>query len=542
MSDRELPARPNLDQYKKQAKDLARDCALSIPEALTRITRHHPRLHHLQPANLQPTHVSLTDAQLVIAREHGFESWPKFAAHIETLHLIRSVASLADPVSTFIEVACVPRHTGHGSGTLEHADLILTRYPQVATASIHTAAILADEPTVRTLLSRDPSAATAKGGPHQWDALTHLCFSRYLRLDKARSAAFVLTAQTLLDAGSSANTGWYEMIDHPNPRPTFESAIYGAAGIAHHPELTRLLLQRGADPNDEETPYHVPEGYDNAVTTILLESGTLNATSLTTMLLRKTDWHDEQGLRLLLQHNADPNLITKFGDNALHHALRRDNALSIIELLLDHAADPSTKNTRDNQSAISQAARRGRADVLHLFAQRNIPQNLDQLDQLIAACAQADHTTIHTLLANHPHLQQQLLIQGGDLLTAFAGNGNAEGLRTLLDLGIPPTALSTQDNPYFEIAKDSTALHIAAWRARPSAVKLLIERGSPINITDSKGRTPLALAIKACVDSYWQSTRTPESIEALLRAGASTTGIEIPTGYDEADTLLRQPR
>ncbi len=47
------------------------------------------------------------------------------------------------------------------------------------------------------------------------------------------------------------------MIDHPNPRPVVEAAIYGAAGIAQHAELTRLLLERGADPNDEETPYHV---------------------------------------------------------------------------------------------------------------------------------------------------------------------------------------------------------------------------------------------------------------------------------------------
>jgi hypothetical protein len=29
---------------------------------------------------------------------------------------------------------------------------------------------------------------------------------------------------------------------------------------------------------------------------------------------------------------------------------------------------------------------------------------------------------------------------------------------------------------YFEIAKDSTALHVAAWRARHGTVKLLIER------------------------------------------------------------------
>lgn len=49
---------------------------------------------------------------------------------------------------------------------------------------------------------------------------------------------------------------------HIGPRPNWESAIHGAAAIARHPELTRLLLEYGADPNDEERPYHVPERFD----------------------------------------------------------------------------------------------------------------------------------------------------------------------------------------------------------------------------------------------------------------------------------------
>ena len=43
--------------------------------------------------------------------------------------------------------------------------------------------------------------------------------------------------------------------------------------------LTRLLLERGADPNDDdETPYHAPETYNNeAAQAVLVESGKLNA-------------------------------------------------------------------------------------------------------------------------------------------------------------------------------------------------------------------------------------------------------------------------
>jgi hypothetical protein len=221
-----------------------------------------------------------------------------------------------DPVAAFIEAACVPRDSWHGSGTLEQAETILSRHPDVAGSNIYTAAIFGDEAALSGFLSADPKNATVKGGPHDWDALTYLCFSRYVRLDKARSEAFVRTARALLDAGAGAKTGWIEMIDHPNPRPVLESALYGAAGVARHPELTRLLLEYGADPNDEETPYHVPESYDNAVMKIVLESGKLDRVSLACMLGRKTDWHDYEGLRMVLECGADPSFITRFGHRA----------------------------------------------------------------------------------------------------------------------------------------------------------------------------------------------------------------------------------
>jgi ankyrin repeat protein len=535
MPERVLPVRPNLEQYKKQAKDLARDCGLGVTGALARLHKHHPRFSEAR----EELRVALTDAQLVIAREHGFESWPKFAAHITTANLERSVASLDDPVAAFIRAACVPRNDSHVSGTLEEAELILARYPHLARASIYIAAIRADETAVRDFLARDAALATSTGGPYGWDALTHLCFSRYLRIDRARSDAFVRTARALLDAGASANTGWHEMIDHPNPRPVLESAIYGAAGIAQHEGLTRLLLEYGADPNDEETPYHAAEGYDHAVLKALLESGKLNSTSMTTLLLRKGDWHDTEGIRLMLEHGADPNAMTCWGSSALHHTLRRDNRLANIALLLDHGGDPLIKNVHNGVSAASIAARRGRGDVLRLLAERGFDPKLEGADRLIAACAMPDDATIDALLAVEPGLAADLAAEGGTLLTEFAGNGNTEGVRRLLDLGVDADALFREGDGYWDLARDSTALHAAAWRGWPATVKLLIERGAPVNARDGKGRTALALAVKACVDSYWKDRRTPESVEALLNAGASVEGTDIPCGYDEVDELLR---
>jgi hypothetical protein len=131
-----------------------------------------------------------------------------------------------------------------------------------------------------------------------------------------------------------------------------------------------------------------------------------------------------------------------------------------------------------------------------------------------------------------------LLAVGGRLLAEFAGTGNTHGVRLLLDLGIG-VASTYEGDPYFGIPENSTALHVAAWKAWPGTVKLLIERGAPVNAMDGNDRTALALAVRACVDSYWMNRRTPESVAALLRGGASTNGISIPCGYDEVDRLLK---
>jgi ankyrin repeat protein len=160
------------------------------------------------------------------------------------------------------------------------------------------------------------------------------------------------------------------------------------------------------------------------------------------------------------------------------------------------------------------------------------------LEGLIAACALGELQTIQSLVALQPELKTQLIREGGKLLAEFAGNGNVEGMRCMLDLGISPGAVFREGDPYWEVAKSSTALHVAAWRARHDAVRELIQRGCPVNALDSRGRSALALAVRACVDSYWKRFRKTDSIAALLQAGASTSGIEIPTGYKEADMLL----
>ena len=535
MPDRTLPDHPSLEQYKKQAKELRRSFAAAQPAALERIRRHHPRLRDAGRDSLRT--LTLADAQVVLAREHGYESWPQFAKHIETLSVIRALEELRDPGNIFIEVACVDRHGWHGSGTLEHAELVRSRYPEVSTATIYGAAVFGDPASVRALLAHDPSLSTAKGGPHGWDALTYLCFSRYLRSDKARSQSFVEAARALLEAGANANTGWTEYIDTP-PRPLHEAALYGAAGLAQDAGLTRLLLEYGADPNDEETPYHVAETYDNTVLQVLLDSGRFTGASLATVAARKCDWHDDKGLNLVLSHGGDPNYRTNRKFTPFQQSIRRDNGLVMIEALLDHGADPLLSNELDGLNAFQMAAWYGRGDILAAFERRGFKIPLEGLDALVAACALADLDGARSRARQNPELLTQLLATGGTLLAHFAGANNDAGVRSLLALGVPPQAIWPQGDNYWDLAPASTALHVAAWRANHEVVNTLIAAGAPVNATDAHGRSALQLAVKACIDSYWKYRRKPDSVAALLAAGARTDGIELPTGYSAIDELL----
>ncbi len=130
-----LPAHANLEQYKKQAKDLLKAYRSADVETIRRVKRNHPRFEKLSEPGFQITKFALADAQLVIAREHGFESWPKFAKRIHELERASTAMSLENPVAEFIGAAI-------WHGTLERAEQILASYPQIAQNSIHVAAIL----------------------------------------------------------------------------------------------------------------------------------------------------------------------------------------------------------------------------------------------------------------------------------------------------------------------------------------------------------------------------------------------------------------
>src|SRR5262249_34978497 len=156
---------------------------------------------------------------------------------------------------------------------------------------------------------------------------------------------------------------------------------------------------------------------------------------------------------------------------ALHHALGRDNRLALFELLLDHGADPALPAPRmEGLSAVDVAARVGRGDVLELFERRGFRVELEGDLAFLSACARGDEQRARALAAADRGLVERVLRSAPDLVTTFAGAGNTAGVRILLDLGAP---------------LPDTALHRAVWRERADIVRLLLERGAPLEARDA---------------------------------------------------------
>jgi ankyrin repeat protein len=413
------------------------------------------------------------------------------------------------PHDTFIEAAV-------WHGPLDEAQEILAAHPDIATQSIHAAAILGDAAAVARYLAQDPANATAKGGPRHWDALTYLCFSKYLRLEPQRTDGFVAAATALLDAGADPNTGFFSPEHRPNAE--WETALYAAAGVAHHPELTKLLLDRGANPNDGEVAYHAPETLDNRALTVLLESKKLTQDTMRMMLSRKMNWHDNGGFRLLLDHGADPNHPGHWGNRPLHDALAHGCPTHYFELLLERGANPSLSDNT-GRSMFAAAARMARVDVLDLFAQRGVTAPVDGDDAFLVACARADEATARRMIAADPDIVGRVQSRDPTLLIEFAGADNPAAVRLLLDLGFD-SAVARRDPPW---TRGLTALHEATGHCRLETVRLLIDRGAPLEAKHERSQMmPADVGLRSITEqSEWTPNRASVSIaRALLDAGA----------------------
>lgn len=304
-----------------------------------------------------------------------------------------------------------------------------------------------------------------------------------------------------LEAGASPDTS-----NGRPPREGYRSALYGAAGIANNPAITRLLLERGADPDDDESLYHSAyHAPDFECTRLLLEHGaTVEGTNALGAML---DTGSVEGVRLLLDHGALPS------DDTLPGAIQRHCALPIILALLDAGADPASAGCHP-VSPLRLAVLTGQPDVEALLRDRGAattrdgtapddttqddttaddttPDDITTADRLIGACMLADREEAIPLLSAEPDLVTALPEQlAGSALVHGAENAGPASLRLMLDLGFP---IDARGAPF-----GGSALHHAAYNGRAALGRLLLDRGADVTALDANWTmTALGWAIVA---------------------------------------------
>ena len=95
-------------------------------------------------------------------------------------------------------------------------------------------------------------------------AVTH----SILILETAFEGPLLNSAKLLLHYGANVNSSWTNAKWPDSPL----SALYGAAGRTHHVGMLKLLLNTGANPDDNESLYHSLESQDSTCTRLLLDA------------------------------------------------------------------------------------------------------------------------------------------------------------------------------------------------------------------------------------------------------------------------------
>jgi ankyrin repeat protein len=504
-----LPARPNLEMQQKRAKDLLRAAWDGDERALE-------RLHGLHPAPPAAETMTLADAQLVIARGYGFESWASMkrkidsltmtpvqqfvaALHAQDVERVRSLlqsyaevrAAINAPISHFdsppvigaaknlalldllLEYGAeINQKTSWWAGgfgilefelTSEQADALIARG---AVVDVFGAAQLGMLDRLKELVARDPSLVHARGG----DGKTALHYAR-----SGDMARYLLEKGAAVDARD---------VDHESTPAQYL--------VRDAPDVVRDLIERGA-------------GIDIFMA-VALRDRALVERCLT----------DDPGA---LDHRIGE------GQFRVRHNGRRaatpeeigDGRGDVYRWVLGHYLTP-----------IDVAAKLQHSDIVELLLERASPTQ-----RLLAACATADRASAEQVIAAHPGIVSRLTPREARVMADRAYWNDTAAVALMVDLGFDPRAIGHDHGD---------ALHWAAFLGNADMVRALLTRDPAIGVRDTNyDATPLGWSLYGAVmGEASKRGNFVEVVRLLLAAGEVAEASMLPTGRDDVDRVLRE--
>ena len=437
------PPELSLEQLHRRAAELQRAHAAGDPDALARAAAHRP-----DPA--KP--LKLAGAQHVIAREHGFASWPRLRAYVE-------------------------RVTTYGE-TLEHAFHEDLAYYEgradglLASAQDGTPSALAPFEAAGAPLT--PAAArdvvARRHGFATWAALRrHVATLRddgepFARAYRAVESHADGTLRQLLDR-------FPELV---RARGTNGNDLLNMATATGDERTIALLLERGADPNRANAHGWTP----------LHQTGYSDQPRLARMLLDAGAWPEisargEGGTPLIAAlfwgHRRVTDVLAAEG--VLPRNLRAAAGLGRLDLIDELVAPDGTLSP----GAGAQRAFYRPHSGFPAWTPSDDP--LEVLDEALAWAARSDRVAaLDVLVARGARLEAD--VYRGTALAWAAASGRAAATRRLLELGADAGGRSTFGGP--DHGDGATPLHLAAGGGHLETITVLLDAGADPATRDAR--------------------------------------------------------
>ena len=489
---RELPAKPNLEHLKNQAKEL---------------------LHDLQQ---QDRTAKLAGAQHRLAREYGFTSWKKLKEHVESVLHARVPGEM-------LCAAVRATDAGRVSQVLQDHPALKARIDQpmlnygAGMPAILAAVQRSDRRTIDVLLA---AGADINARSHWWAGGVGV-------LDECSPelAAFLIERGAIVDPLAAARLGMLEKLQELVAADAGAARSSGANGqtplhCSSTIEIAAYLLDRGAeidarDAQHESTP----------------------AQHMLRVVQARHYPRDRQEIaRYLVARGCRTELFMAAALGDLDLARRHlDNDPGSIRMRVSEAYFPK-QDARSEGSIYVQLFGQGRTphqvardyghnEVFRLLMDRS-PEDV----KMAQGYELGDEETFRALLASRPNLIATLTDEERRKLPDAAQNNNTGAVRLMLQAGWPVDARGEHG---------LTALDWAAWHGNAEMVREVLRHHPDLERNDCEfGLTAMGSALHGSENSWHRDTGDyAATVEALLEAGAKAPQV---TDDMEASDAVRQ--
>jgi ankyrin repeat protein len=489
-----LPPRPSLEYQQKLAKRLLRDCWAGDADAIKRVRA-------FLPGSPDPDALKLHDAQLVIARGYGFDSWAAMKCKIESLT----------------------------KSPLEQFDIAVRK---------------GDAELVRELLEKHSDIQARINEPRfDFDSpAIHQAKKNLALVDVLLQHGADINARSQWWAGGFGILEWDLTLEQAAPLISRGARItpWAAAGLGLYDELKSILQahphlvhERGGD---GKTALHCAATC--ATAELLLDNGS-------DMEVRDID-HASTPLQHLIADEAIARLLVARGAKVDIFAAARLGDRGLVERCLRD--DPQCAEARVNRSPFTApglhiygwtlgfdltppdvARKFGHTDVADLIVSWLSPKA-----QLIDALWCGDSERAHRELDRHPTALKEIEPHEHSLMAAAAWWYRPDSVRLMLEYGFDPHATG---------AHNSTPLDRASFHGYADIVATLLSRdpNPPLTHQNEFGGIPLGACIHGSLNGW--KTGHPQNhvrtLKLLLEAGSPLDTTGLPTGNDELDTVMR---